>query len=116
VAGAGAAVDVIVSIVVGAGVCVVGGFCAILFWTMGSCTGADDEAGAGFKTCLTSSFLGWEIVGGLEMGLGFVAGVEGVATGAGAVDEEAGGGLPEPEPEPEPEEEEEPPEQREEAS
>ncbi len=108
--------DVIVSIVVGAGVCVVGGFCAILFWTMGSCTGADDEAGAGFKTCLTSSFLGWEIVGGLEMGLGFVAGVEGVATGAGAVDEEAGGGLPEPEPEPEPEEEEEPPEQREEAS
>ncbi len=108
VAGAGAAADVIVSIVVGAGVCVVGGFCAILFWTMGSCTGADDEAGAGFKACLTSSFLGWEIVGGLEMGLGFVAGV---ATGAGAVEEEAGGGLPEPEPE-----EEEPPEQREEAS
>jgi len=109
VAGAGAEVDVIVSIVVGAGVCVVGAFCAILFWTMGSCTGADDEAGAGFKACLTSSFLGWEIVGGLEMGLGFVAGVEGVANGAGGVEEEAGG-LPEPEPE------EEEPEQREEAS
>lgn len=56
-AGAGAADDVIVIIVVGAGAW----GCTTAFCTTGSCAGADDETGAAATgaTGLTSSFLGW---------------------------------------------------------
>jgi len=81
------------------------------FWTTGNCSGAYEETEAGVRACLTASSLSLCVVGGFEMGLEGTAGAEGVATGAGGVEEDAGPGLPEPEPE-----EEELEEQREEAS